>query len=316
MEQVTLATTETSPTMSPRTPARVVGMLVMVPMALTALSFLLTGCGGQDTTADDASANETGSFRRISPTLGDESNAPVDVRILTTLRASDSPLPWVGTAHGGVRQVDVASPAGGRVAATQLLGRDQLKYVRGPVPAEARGFNQVTIEVVVDANRVGDSKEQARLYLYRDGKRLIDPLPADLEHHGDGQVVTFRSPLLRGDSIVPDEFAVALVGRVEGAALISVTFSEAPMETFAPPLSMDFGDALPLVRLGTTSRRSFGVLGGHPFRTSITLDEGEEFRSYLGLVPDAARPNELGRFTVRATGNGKEWTRIFEDVDG
>ncbi|MFT5734320.1 MAG: arylsulfatase A-like enzyme [Planctomycetota bacterium] len=300
MEQVALALIEVSLIRMRRAAARLLGIPVVI----------LASCGGQGATS--GGATEAAAFRRIISQETESPSASLDAQILTTLRASDAPSPWTGTAHGGVQPIQITSPAGAEVVATELLGRDQLKYVRGPVPEGARAFNQVTIEVVVDASGTSDVQEQARLYLYRGGEKLMGAMLADLERHGDMQVVTFRSPHLRGDYVVPDEFAVAFIGSVEGAALASVTFSEAPIESFAPPLAADSWDELPLVRVGTTSRRSFGILGGHPFKTSFTLGEGEEFRSYLALVPEAARTDEQARFTVRATGNGREWTRTFE----
>ncbi|QDV07942.1 Arylsulfatase [Planctomycetes bacterium Poly30] len=304
-------------TAAPESPARwhrlaPVATIAWMLLGSFGLAGALAGCHGETTRTEPSAAP----FRRVLVEAQGPTRSRDAVELLGTLRASDSPLPWAGTASGGVQQVEVSAPSGSKVAATELLGLDGLKYVRGKVPEAARAFNQVTIEVTTPAvpKIHGAQNEQARLYLYAGGEKLMGAILCELERHGDMQVATFRSALLRGEYVVPDEFAVAFIGRLDSAKLASVTFSRVSDEAFAPPLGQQEGEALPLVHVGTTARRSYGVIGSRPLRTSVTLGTGEEFRAYLALVPKTARPSEQAMFQVSAVGPTGEWKGKFESV--
>jgi arylsulfatase A-like enzyme len=265
---------------------------------------LLAACGGDAASPDEVSASTP--FRRIYQ--GVEAAEPArKLEVLATLKASggtDGTAPWVGTAEGGVGSTELVSPSGDRVPATTLLGRDHLKYVRGAIPSAASGFNHVSIEVAVSARSLDRraKPEEARVYLYKEGEKLMGALKAELQRHGNMQVATFSSPLLRGKTHVPDEFAVAFIGQVEFAAVASVTFARADDSTFAPPFSAKSASELPLVRIGSVSRRGFGLTPARPFKTSIVLGQGEEFRAFAGLSPSALRPGELATITLNAEG--------------
>ena len=272
----------------------------------------LAACGGDE--AESAAASAPAPFRRVL------SEAPIEdpastLTALHTLRASDEPAPWVGTAEDGVGTIEV-SHASGPLKATQLLGRDKLKYVRGMIPPTAAGFNHVLVEVAVTpaSSLPGSKPEEVRLYLYKDGEKLMGALKAELQPHGDLQVATLSSPLLRGATHVADEFALAFLGNVQSGAVAAVTFARADDLVFAPPVAVQSASDLPLMRIGTVSRRSFGVMPGHPFKTSFTLNEGEEFRAFYGPDLGALRPGELISFTVNAESPSRRLATIHANI--
>lgn len=279
--------------------------------ATALMAVLLASCGGDDA----GSSNEAPPppFRRVFQPSSMEDPAAT-LQVLHTLSASDEPAPWTATAEDGVKTIEL-SRNGQTVQAVQLLGLGKLKYLRGPVPASAAGFNQVTVEVSASPVRPLRS-EQARLYLYRDGEKLMDPLSLELQQHDDLQVATFSSPLLRGTSLTPDEFAVAFVGRVRSAAVVAVTFSRADETIFAPPIAVESAADMPLVRIGDVSRRSLGVMPQHPYSASFQLLEGEEFRAYLGPDSSALRPGEIVEMTVSVKGPSHKDTKTISAGDG
>lgn len=274
---------------------------------------LFVGCGGDSEPSGSGGSSQISSgtsFRRVSFASENPAAAHLaELEIGPQLRPGTDPAPWSGTASGGVKSVELNGPDGKAIQATELLGKDGLKYVRGAVPEAARGFNEVTVELAVDApsSRPGSLAEEARLYLYRDGEKLIGAIATRLERRTGLQLATFRSSLLRGEFPDADEFAVALLGYVERGAVASVTFARRPITAMAPPLSsVAAGGDLPLVRVGSLARRAYGILEGAPSIAEITLADGETFRAALALVPDAARDGESATFTVRAVSGGVE----------
>lgn len=164
------------------------------------------------------------------------------------------------------------------MAVTELGGRRELKYVRAPIPEEARGFSRVVVEVAVSEG----FKDLLNLYLYRDGERLLDPKVQEVVASEQLQLVTFSVPSVLREQLVPDEVGVALRGKCDLGAIASISFVNAPLSTFVPPA----GGRGVVERIETHGLRSFGLIAGQALEAECSVDERTTIEMSLGLLPE------------------------------